>query len=433
MASPQKTFYQILFWSVISAAFIGPGTISTASKAGSDFGYELLWALLLSVLGCMVLQEAAARLPLVSGLNLGEAIAKRYGKSSFAAILALSAILIGGIAYEAGNILGAVAGASQMLHVDSLWLVLLIGVTAAVLLWRGSFRFLAQFLGIVVAAMGLAFLVVVCQLDIDWAALFRGLFVPRISENSGWLVIGLIGTTIVPYNLFLASGIQQKGEVHSMRMGLLIAIAIGGLISMVVLIAATGLQESFSFEEMAAYMEAQVGSWGAAMFGLGLFAAGFSSALTAPLAAAITVESILGSDSEKPATQRGRGRWVWGSVLLAGMFFGVFAGGKNATPEAVIIAAQALNGLLLPAISMMLLLLINDQQLIPKDRLNPFVSNMLLLLMVGISSFLGLVQLLKAGAKIGGMSLPENLLPWVGVVALLLMLGLFAKMTRLRS
>jgi Mn2+/Fe2+ NRAMP family transporter len=432
MPSPKKTFFQILFWSVISAAFIGPGTISTASKAGSSFGYELLWALLLSTIGCIILQEAAARLPLISGHNLGEAISKRYGKRSFAAILALSAIIVGGIAYEAGNILGAVSGAGLVLGIDSRWLVLGIGVIAGTLLWRGSYRLLAQLLGIVVAMMGTAFLAVVVQLGIDWGAFFEGLLIPTLTENSGWLVIGLIGTTIVPYNLFLGSGIQQEGDIKSMRVGLVVAIALGGLISMIVLMAATGLEEPFSFGVLADYMEAKIGVTGSWLLGFGLFAAGFSSAITAPLAAAITVESILGKKEKAlPATQSKRGRWVWIAVLAVGMLFGLLTDGKNATPEAVIIAAQVLNGLLLPAISILLFLLVNDRQLIPEDKLNPLPSNILLLLMVGTTSFLGLVQLLKAGAKIAGTTLPEGALPWFGGLALLLIIGLYMKTARL--
>ncbi len=66
----------ILFWSVISAAFIGPGTITTASKAGALFGFDLLWALVFSTFACLVLQEAVARLAIHSGTNLGEAISE---------------------------------------------------------------------------------------------------------------------------------------------------------------------------------------------------------------------------------------------------------------------------------------------------------------------------------------------------------------------
>ena len=75
-----KRITTILFWSVISAAFIGPGTVTTAASAGASHGFQLLWALVFSTLACVVLQEAAARISIVSGKNLGEALKERYKK-----------------------------------------------------------------------------------------------------------------------------------------------------------------------------------------------------------------------------------------------------------------------------------------------------------------------------------------------------------------
>ena len=109
----KKRILNILFWSVISAAFIGPGTITTASRAGAEFGFSLLWALVFSTIACLVLQEAVARITIYSGRSLGEAIYIRYKKSSSQTVilvLIIGAIILGSAAYETGNILGAVAG-----------------------------------------------------------------------------------------------------------------------------------------------------------------------------------------------------------------------------------------------------------------------------------------------------------------------------------
>ncbi|WP_372650974.1 divalent metal cation transporter, partial [Draconibacterium sp.] len=111
--STKKRILNILFWSVVSAAFIGPGTITTAAKSGAALGTDLLWALLFSTLACLLLQEAAARLTITSGLNLGQAIVHQFEKSKAKLpilILVLGAIVIGAAAYEMGNLLGAVAG-----------------------------------------------------------------------------------------------------------------------------------------------------------------------------------------------------------------------------------------------------------------------------------------------------------------------------------
>ncbi|MCB0548279.1 MAG: divalent metal cation transporter, partial [Phaeodactylibacter sp.] len=61
----------VLFWSIISAAFIGPGTVTTAAKAGASFQLQLIWALAFSIFATIILQEAAARITLASGKNLG--------------------------------------------------------------------------------------------------------------------------------------------------------------------------------------------------------------------------------------------------------------------------------------------------------------------------------------------------------------------------
>ena len=98
---------------MVAAAFIGPGTVTTATMAGAGYGYTLLWAILFSIFATVVLQEMSARLGVVGKMGVGEAIRKKIGHKilfSLAAILVISAILIGNAAYEAGNISGAVLG-----------------------------------------------------------------------------------------------------------------------------------------------------------------------------------------------------------------------------------------------------------------------------------------------------------------------------------
>ena len=126
--SSKKRILNILFWSVISAAFIGPGTITTAAKSGATFGTDLLWALIFSTLACLILQEAAARLTIVSGKNLGQAIVHQFEKSKsklLILILVLGAVVLGAAAYEMGNILGAVAGFRLIFNIPSYVLVLI--------------------------------------------------------------------------------------------------------------------------------------------------------------------------------------------------------------------------------------------------------------------------------------------------------------------
>lgn len=123
----------IFFWAIISAAFIGPGTITTAASAGAEFGYQLLWALLFSIIACIVLQEASARLRLATGKNLGEVLNgyfKDKKRGTAVVWLVLGAVIFGCAAYETGNILGAVAGSALVLEVPPIVVTLAIGAAA---------------------------------------------------------------------------------------------------------------------------------------------------------------------------------------------------------------------------------------------------------------------------------------------------------------
>ena len=175
----------ILFWSVVSAAFIGPGTVTTAASAGAGYGFSLLWALIFSVLACAILQEAAARITLISGLSLGEAIAERYHdrKSLLIKLFIFLAILAGGIAYQAGNVLGAVSGLQLLYDINTDVVTALISLSSGLLLWFSNYRVISSLLGVIVAFMGASFVFIALMSDLNWPTLFKSAFIPAIPSG----------------------------------------------------------------------------------------------------------------------------------------------------------------------------------------------------------------------------------------------------------
>lgn len=107
----------VILWSVISAAFIGPGTVTTAVTAGSRYEIQLLWAVVFATIACIVLQEVSARIIIASGLNFGQALEMKFGIQAGRWIkwVVAGPVLLGCAAYEAGNILGAVSGFSHFI------------------------------------------------------------------------------------------------------------------------------------------------------------------------------------------------------------------------------------------------------------------------------------------------------------------------------
>ncbi len=397
--SAKKRILNILFWSVVSAAFIGPGTITTAAKSGAAFGSELLWALVFSTLACLLLQEAAARLTIVSGKNLGQAIARQFenSKSKWLVLsLILGAIVLGAAAYEMGNLLGAAAGFQLIFDVPSYLLVLIIGVIAAIILSIPSLKIISTIMGFLVVIMGIGFIITAFLVHPSFYGITRGAFLPRIPSQpeAGILILGLVGTTIVPYNLFLGSGIsQQKQTLKEMRFGLAVAILLGGLFSMAVLIVGTSVAGSFSFEKLSIALQQKIGNTGKYLLGFGLFAAGLTSTITAPLAAAITLKSLFGNKKPKKWKARSINFKVgWMVVLLAGMAFAI----GNVKPIPAIILAQALNGFLLPFVSIFLFIVINNSILSEKSNPNSLLINILMLLVIFITLIIGLNSATKA-------------------------------------
>ena len=421
----KKRLLQILFWSIISAAFIGPGTVTTSASAGAEFGYTLIWALLFSTVACYVLQESSARLFSVTGKTLGETIRTEYASrkaTGWIPALALISILTGCVAFEAGNIVGAAAGMSLLTSTIPHWVtVLTIGGLSGLVLWLGTTRQIANFLGMIVAVMGLCFFITAFLVPHDPVKLFLNAITPSIPKGSGIVVLGLIGTTVVPYNIFLGSGLKHNQSFGEMRTSLLLAIGIGGLISVAILLTATSISGSFTFEKLAQTLSESLGYGGYLLLGIGLLCAGISSTLTAALAASVTAKSILiTKNSAGLWREKGvRYRSVWITVLSTGTLFGLL----RLQPEPVIILAQALNGLILPVIAVILFLLMNKPHILPARYQNGIFYNILTAGIVFVTILIGFTNLARAfTAASGGAPVEHSFILIVSVIAFALLL-----------
>lgn len=390
---------------LITAAFIGPGTVTVCTLAGVRSGYMLLWAILFSVIATIVLQEMAARLGVVTGKGFGEAIRKELTQPivKFSGIiLVLGAIVFGNAAYEGGNISGAVLGFEELffdlgMHVNGIYLSaspLIIGAIAFGLLITGSSKVIERFLIALVLVMSLVFLTTAFVTGPDPAEIARGLLIPSASADQMLTVVALIGTTVVPYNLFLHASIVQKkytdvSQLGDLRKENMTAVILGGIISISIVItsAATlfGDRTINSAADMASQLEPLLGNWSGYFLGAGLFAAGISSAITAPLAAAYAAKGILGWE-EGYASKRFKA--VWMAILFIGVLFSMF--GIN--PVQVIQFAQVANGILLPLIAIFLLYLVNKKSLLG-DYINSRTHNTLGIIVVLVTILISIRSL----------------------------------------
>lgn len=390
---------------LVAAAFIGPGTVTSCSTSGANYGYTLLWAMLLSVISVIIMQLMAARVGIVSKMGLGQALrAKFAGKTAriLLAVLVIAAVFIGNIAYETGNITGSVLGVQAAIpaagsDAGRIILIVIITIIAFILLWSGSYKYIEKFLTGLVVVMGVIFLITAFASKPDWLGVLKGIFgfqVPQ--EEKAWMTIAaLMGTTVVPYNIYLhASSAAKKWSededveegLASSRLDSILSIGLGGLISMAIIVCAsatingTGVKIS-NGGDMALSLQPLLGNWATVIFGIGLFAAGISSAITAPLAAAFASTGILGWAED---LKDKKFRIFWIIVVAFGLFASIFLG---KSPTEIILFAQAANAFLLPITGILLLLVANDKKIMDKYK-NSLVFNIFAVLVIALFIFI---------------------------------------------
>ncbi|MDJ0843435.1 Nramp family divalent metal transporter [Crocosphaera sp.] len=394
---------------IIAAAFIGPGTITTASKAGASYGFILLWAIVFSTIATIILQEMSGRLGIVTRKGLGEALRqiKQPVLRLVAIILVIAAIFFGNTAFEMGNITGAAIGLEVATNISSQIWAGMIAIFAFLLLILGAYKLIEKVLILLVSLIGFAFLTTTIMVIITQPnhlfALFKGMIIPTLPEGSLLIVIALIGTTLVPYNLFLQANavvekwpesVATKQAVNESRFDTVISIALGGIITLGVAstsAAILGTQNANidNIETMIKLLEPLLGNAAKYCFALGFFGAGLSSTLTAPLATAYAVSGTLGW---KINFQNSRFRAIWIIVLVVGSILAIT--GKR--PIESILFAQAANGLLLPFVATFLLLVMNSPSL--GEFRNHKTANLLGFCVIFVAFSLGIFKILKVFA-----------------------------------
>ncbi|MBT8376991.1 MAG: divalent metal cation transporter, partial [Bacteroidia bacterium] len=218
--------------------------------------------------------------------------------------------------------------------------------------------------------------------------ILKGAFVPSLPNGSLLTVIGLIGTTVVPYNLFMHSSLvkekwNKKSDLRYAQADTMIAIILGGIVSMSIIISAASidLQDVANASDLAMALEPLFGVNAKYLLGIGLFAAGITSAITAPLAAAFVTCGCMGWSTDLKSS---RFRMVWIIILV----IGVLSASSGFKSIDIIKFAQVSNGLLLPVIAGVLLWMMNSTAILGVYK-NSKLQNVLGFGIVIITIFLG--------------------------------------------
>lgn len=338
---------------VITASFIGPGTITVCTKAGAGFGYALLWTVIFATISTIVLQEMAARLGIITQEGLGEAVVKTFDNpilKKLSMVLVGFSIVSGCVAYIAGDLAGTALGLTTMIGGKSNVVAPLMGLIILALVYKGSFKVLEKLLTVLVGLMAVIFVTTMIVAKPDLSNIFSG-FMPTIPHKSLFTVIAIIGTTIVPYNFFIHAASAKNtwknaDELELSKWDIYFSISMGGLITAAIIITSATLMRGMSIQsaaDLSVQLEPLLGKYAKYFLSIGLFSAGLSSAIATPLGASYTLAGFLGweyNNSDK--------RFKTTNVLI--VLFGIIGSATGFNPITLILVSQALNGITLPII-----------------------------------------------------------------------------------
>ncbi len=293
---------------MVSVGYMDPGNWATDIAGGSQFGYRLIWVLLMANGMAIVLQTLSARLGLVTGRDLAQACHDDYPPAVRYVLYVLCEIAIA--ACDLAEVLGSAIGLNLLTHIPVLWGVIITGADVLLLLGiqRLGIRKMEGFILMLVSTIGLCFVVEMFLSRPSLEGIALG-FVPRsMSHEELFIAIGILGATVMPHNLYLHSSLVQSRDVRRSRDAVAEAcrfnlidslIAMNGafFVNAAILIVAAAVfwpHPIEKFQDAHALLDQTLGTRIAPIaFALALLCAGQSSTVTGTVAGQITMEGFL--------------------------------------------------------------------------------------------------------------------------------------------
>jgi manganese transport protein len=294
---------------LVSVGYMDPGNWATDLEGGARFGYQLVWVLLMSNLMAILLQTLSARMGIVAGMDLAQACRETYARPVAFALWVLCEVAIA--ACDLAEVLGTAIGLNLLFGVPLIWGVVLTGFDTLLFLVIQNFgiRKMEAFIIALVVTIGLCFGIEIFLSDPDWGGVVGG-FVPRLSSESLYVAIGILGATVMPHNLYLHSALVQtrsvepstEGKREACKMNLIdTGIALNGalFVNGAILIVSAAVFHGngvlvTEIQQAHELLEPLLGTaLASTLFAVALIAAGQSSTLTGTLAGQIVMEGFL--------------------------------------------------------------------------------------------------------------------------------------------
>jgi manganese transport protein len=295
---------------LVSVGYMDPGNWATDIAGGSQFGYKLIWVLLMSNLMALLLQSLAARLGVVKGLDLAQASRQQYAPWANISLYVLAEIAIA--ACDLAEIIGMAIGLNLLFDLPLVYGVCITVLDTFLLLFllNKGIRKMELFIVSLIAIIGMAFITEMLIVKPDVSELVKGFIPSSLSHEALYIAIGIIGATVMPHNLYLHSSLVQtrkytkdaKGIKQALRFNLIdsgIALNLAFFVNAAILILAASAFHHNGYNGVSEIQDAHLllqnifGNLAPALFAIALICAGQSSTITGTLAGQIVMEGYL--------------------------------------------------------------------------------------------------------------------------------------------
>lgn len=387
---------------LVVGSFMGPGSITSATRAGASYGYALLWTVVFSIIAVIVSQEMAARFGIVTKCGLADGVVKYYQDKpflrKFLMVLIAVCITLGGMAYMGGDLTGTAMGVAAITGIPANVIAAVWGCCILIIINISSdtIKSLEKLLACTVTVMAVIFTLTMIITKPSPAEILSG-FLPSIPEGSALTCVALIGTTVIPYNMFIHATSAKRNwndprQMPLARFDTIVTMILGGIITAAIMISAgtviRGLDVT-SAADMAGSLEPLLGKFAKPFLCIGMIAAGVSASTVTPLGVSTVLCGLFGWEMNKKDK-----RYFWTNIIV--VLTGIIVAGTGFNPVSIIMTAQALNGIFLPVVVFLLVFLTSSGKIMGKFKNTPFQTALgmlvgIITLVVGITSIQSLI------------------------------------------
>ncbi len=295
---------------LVSVGYMDPGNWATDIAGGSQFGYKLIWILLMSNLMALLLQSLSARLGIVRGLDLAQASKNAYPKWANFPLFILAQIAI--VACDLAEIIGMAIGLNLLFNIPLIWGISITVFDTFLLLFllKKGMRTMETFIVSMIFIIGFSFFIEMLIVTPVYGDVIKGFIPSSLNGSELYIAIGIIGATVMPHNLYLHSSLVQtrnfdrsfKGMKEAIKYNFIdtaVALNLAFLVNAAILILAAAAFYVYGYHEVAEIQDAYklleniFGKAAPTLFAIALIASGQSSTITGTLAGQIVMEGHL--------------------------------------------------------------------------------------------------------------------------------------------